>query len=348
MNPPPYWEHRQQLLNALRGYRPAQTLITCAELGVFEVLADSPRTAEDLISALGATTRGLTVLLNAAVALDLLEKRDGRYANSPLAMACLARPGTEGYIGNFIKREGAFLRRWSNLTQAVRTGERPEENRRDEDPEDWVRGFELALYELARPVAPVIADALALPEDRPLRALDVGGGHGGYSLALARHYPNLTATVFELPRVVPVAREIIANDGLADRVCVQEGNFQTDDLGSGYEVALLFGVMVGEAPEGRAALIRKVFAALNPGGRIVVREFLLDPDRAGPPEAALFALQMLLATDSGGVSTTDDVARWLLDAGFRPPQTLNLPAWTGSTLVVAEKPQGRLDIPAPG
>lgn len=337
MNPPPYWEHRQQLLDTLRGYRPAQTLITCAELGVFEALADGPRTVEDLISALGATPRGLMVLLNAAVALDLLEKRDGRYANSPLAMACLARPGTEGYLGNFIKREGAFLRRWSNLTQAVRTGERPEENRRDEDLGDWVRGFELALYELARSVAPAIAEALALPEDRPLRVIDVGGGHGGYSLALARRYPNLTATIFELPRVVPVAREIIAGEGLADRVCVQEGNFQTDDLGTGYDVALLFGVMVGEAPEGRAALIKKAGTALNPGGRIVVREFVLDPDRTGPPEAALFALQMLLATDSGGVSATDEMRRWLLDAGFASPQTLALPAWTGSTLFVAEK-----------
>ncbi|MBI4770497.1 MAG: methyltransferase domain-containing protein [Chloroflexi bacterium] len=195
-----------------------------------------------------------------------------------------------------------------------------------------------ALYDLARAVAPAVADALALPEERPLRALDVGGGHGGYSIGLAQRYPNLTATVFELPRVVPVTREIIARAGASQRVRVQEGNFQADDLGGGYDVALLFGVLVGEAPEGRAALIKKVFAALGPGGRIVLREFLLTPDRTGPPEAALFALQMLLATDGGGASTTEELGAWLCDAGFAPPQVITLPAWVGSALVVAAKP----------
>ncbi len=334
---PPEWAFRQHLLDMLRGYRSAQTLITCAELGVFEALADGSRTAEELAAMRRADRRGMSLLLNAAVALGLLEKHDGRYANAPMAEACLAREGPH-YLGNFVERDGAFYRRWSHLTAAVKTGQRPEDNVRDEEAENWVLGFELALYNLSRAVAPLVADALALPEDRSLRALDVGGGHSGYSIALARRYPNLTATVFELPPVVPIAREIIAKEGLTERVQAQEGNFQTDDLGSGYDLALVFGVLVGEAPEGGAALIKKVFNALNPGSRIVVREFLLNSDRTSPSEAAIFALQMLLATDTGGPSTTDELTGWLLDAGFTPPQTLSLPAWTGSTLIVAEKP----------
>jgi cyclopropane fatty-acyl-phospholipid synthase-like methyltransferase len=190
---------------------------------------------------------------------------------------------------------------------------------------------------MARPVAPIIADALALPEDRRLRVLDVGGGHGGYSIALAQRYPLLTATVFELPRVVPVAREIIAQAEMAERVSVQEGDFQRDALGSGYDLALVLGVLNGEPPEGRAALIAKVFTALSPGGRIVLRDFVLDADRAGPPEAAIFALQMLLATGAGGLDTCDEWTSWLTAAGFDPPQTICLPDWAGAALIVADK-----------
>ncbi len=142
---PPEWVFRQHVLETLRGYRTAQTLITCSELGVFEALAAGPRTVAELAAGLKTTTRGLSLLLNAAVGIGLLEKADERYTNTPLAAACLAQDGPY-YLSHFVKREGAFYRRWSHLTAAVKTGQRPKENTRDEEPDDWVRGFELALY----------------------------------------------------------------------------------------------------------------------------------------------------------------------------------------------------------
>jgi 3-hydroxy-5-methyl-1-naphthoate 3-O-methyltransferase len=166
----------------------------------------------------------------------------------------------------------------------------------------------------------------------------VGGCHAAYSLALARRYPLLTATVFELPAVVPFAREIVDQAGLADRVSAQAGNFRQEGLGQGYDVALVFGVLNGEPPQGRPALIRKVYACLNPGGWIVLRDMVLDPDRAGPPEAATFALQMLLATEAGGLDTSDDWTRWLADAQFREIHIVDLLVPDGTTLIVAQKP----------
>jgi SAM-dependent methyltransferase len=330
------YEHRRRILDTLRAFRTSQVLMACAELGVFELLANGPLTEAEITNALQADARGMGLLLNAAAALGFMTKHDRRFANAPMADSCLARHDAH-YIGDILKLDGAFYRRWGHLVNAVKTGQRPIENVRDEDAGDWVRNFELAMYKMAQPVAPVIADALALPKDRPLRVLDVGGGHGGYSLALARRYPLLTATVFELPRVVPVAREIIAQAGMAERVSVQEGDFQREDLGSGYDIALVFGVLNGESEAGRAALIARVHACLKPGGCIVIREYMLDADRAGPPEAALFALQMLLATDSGGLSTLDEVAQWLRDAGFAPPELRPLPAGIGAALIVADK-----------
>ncbi|MFZ2098652.1 MAG: methyltransferase [Anaerolineales bacterium] len=320
-----------------RGYRQSQILLTCVELGVFETLVGRSASAAEVATAIGADGRAVELLLNTATALGLLEKRDSHFSNTALTETHLTQNGVGG-MAHSLKLESAFYRRWGYLADAVRTGKRPEENRRDEQPKGWVQNFIHALYDITRPIAPVIADALALPEDQPLCVLDVGGGHGGYSIALARRYPLLTATVFELPRVVPVAQEIIAQAGLAERVTVQEGDFQKEGLGYGYDVSLVFGVLNGEPPEGRPALIRKVFAALNPGGQIVLRDLVLDPDRAGTPEAAIFALQMLMATDAGGLDTSDDWTNWLLDAGFTPPSTITLPDWIGSSLIVAVKP----------
>jgi hypothetical protein len=276
-------------------------------------------------------------LLNAASALGLLDKREGRFANAALAEMCLA-PGGPGAMASSLRLQRAFYRRWGRLADAVRSGQRPDDDRRDEQAGDWVHNFVYGLYDMARPVAPLIAEALALPGDRPLRVIDVGGCHAAYSLALARRHPLLTATVFDLPAVVPFAREIIARAGLADRVSVQEGDFQQEGLGQGYDVALVFGVLNGEPPQGRPALIRKVYACLNHGGGIVLRDLVLDPDRAGPREAAIFALQMLLATEAGGLDTSDDWTRWLAEAGFGEIHTVDLLVPDGTTLIVAQKP----------
>ena len=108
-------------------------------------------------------------------------------------------------------------------------------------------------------------------------------------------------------------------------------------MNHGYDVALVFGVLNGEPPQARPALIRTVYDCLSPGGRIVLRDFVLDPDRAGPPEAAIFALQMLLATEAGGLDTHDDWARWLVEAGFGPPCIVPLPEWVGEDLTIAVK-----------
>ena len=328
------YQERRQLQELARGFRQSQILLTCVELGIFDVLSGHPSPASEIAASIGSSLRGTELLLNAAAALGWLVKDGSLYSNSVLAEKHLTSNG----IGRSLRLESAFYHRWGRLAEAVRSGKRPEETRRDEQPADWVKTFITALYETSRPLAPVVVGALDLPGDRPLQVLDVGGGHGGYSIALAQKYPLLSATVFDLPRVAPVAQQIIEQAGLSNRITVQEGDFQKEGLGSGYDIALVFGVLNGEPPAGRPVLIRKVFDALNPGGWIVLRDSVLAPDRAGPPGAAIFALQMLLATESGGLDTSVEWEAWLLSAGFAPPHQVALPEWAGSSLTVAVKP----------
>ena len=331
-------QHWNRTLEMLRAYRESQVLITAAQMGVFARLAGGEQTATELAEGVGADPAALRRLLDAAVALGLLQKDEDRYRNSALASACLA-PGSDYYLGRLVQREGAFYRRWSNLPEAVRSGQRPPENVQDEAAggSDWVREFELALYDLARVTGPAVAEALPLPENRPLRALDVGGGHGGYSMALARRYPQLSATVYELPAAAEVAHDIIAAEGMSGRVAVQVGDFQKEELGRDYDLLLLFGVLVSETDAGKVALLRKCRAALKPGGLLVIRNFCLDETRTGPGEAPLFSLHMLLSTDAGELATEQQLRHWLLESGFSEPRTVELPAWTSSSLYLATR-----------
>jgi 2-polyprenyl-3-methyl-5-hydroxy-6-metoxy-1,4-benzoquinol methylase len=334
----PKIEQWYAIRDMMRGYRAAQVLLTGNQLGLFRHLAAGPRTAQALADLTGTHPEAMRRLLNAAVALDLLITEGETYVNSPMAATCLV-DGESLFLGNMARLEQASYERWGRLPEAMRTGRWPEPNRQVEERTNWVRNFELAMYDMARVTAPAVAEALYLPTDRPLRLLDVGGGHGGYSMALARRYPNLTATVFELPAAAEVARDIIATEEMSERVMVRAGNFQQEELGQDYDVVLLFGVLVSETDEGKLALLRKAHAALKPGGKVVIRELWRNPDDpAQSPEAALFSLHILLANSVGDVVTLAQMQGWLVEAGFERSGLIELPEWAGSTLLIGHKP----------
>ena len=325
--------------NLMRSYRASQILMTCNQLGIFRLLAGGPRRADEIAKRTGSHPDASRRLFNAAAALGLLTKTGETYANGPLAATCLAKEGPF-YLGNMARQEQATYERWGRLPEAIRTGRWPELNRQAEERTQWVRNFEMAMYDMARTVAPLIAEVLPLPTDRPLRLLDVGGGPGGYSMALARRYPRLNATVFELPAAAEVAREMIAAEGLTGRVKVQTGDFQREDLGKGYDVVLIFGVLVSETDEGKRALLRKAHTALVPGGLLAIREFWLNPeDPAASPEAALFSLHMLLANSVGNVLSLGEMKNLLAEAGFTRLGQVKLPAWVDLTMCLAHKPR---------
>ncbi len=328
--------HWQQLQSILRGYRQAQVLIAAEQLDIFRLLAGGPLSVDDLAQRIEADPAALRRLLDAAAALDLLQKEGNRYANSAMSEACLAREG-RFYLGNLVRREAPFYRRWDRLLQSVRSGRQAPANEGDEESLAGVRAFELGLLDLARVAAPAIAEALPVPHDRPVRLLDVGGGHAAYSIALARRYPQLHATVFELPHAAAVAREIIAAEEMGQRVGVQTGDFQQEGLGSDYDLILLFGILGGESAEGQRALLRKCYQALVPGGALVIRGYAAgDPARS--LKDALFSLHLLLFTEAGDSPTFDQLKEALQQCGFQPPEFPPIPHWLNAQLLLARKP----------
>ncbi len=301
----------QVLFELATAFQRSRALLTAFELDLFTVLNEQALTSAEVASAIDADPRATDRLMNALVALGLLEKEEGRFANGPLAARHLVR-GTPGFMAG-LGHTVNLWQSWSDLTGAVRRGgaaPRPAINDRGDE---WLRSFIAAMHGRATEVAPEVVALSGL--EKPSRVLDLGGGSGAFAMAFAR--AGHTAVVFDLPNVVPLTRFYVSAGSLAGPVEVVAGDYLADPIGEGYDAVLLSSVIHSHPPEVNRRLIAKAAAALNPGGRVIVRDFLMDEDRRGPLQPALFALNMLVGTSSGDTYTESEVRGWLLEAGCR-------------------------------
>jgi len=157
------------------------------------------------------------------------------------------------------------------------------------------------------------------------RVLDLGGGSGAYSIALARTVPGLTAEILDTADVVPLTQEYIRKAGLADRITTRVGDMLSSPLGEGYDLVLVLAICHMFSPDENRALFERAFNALAPKGQIVVQDFILEPDKTAPRAAALFALNMLVGTAAGSTYSEPEYANWLRDAGFTEVRRVRFP-----------------------
>jgi SAM-dependent methyltransferase len=183
----------------------------------------------------------------------------------------------------------------------------------DDRGSGWLRSFIAAMHWRGRQAAPETVALIDLPV--PSRVLDVGGGSGVFAIAFAR--AGHTAVVFDLPNVVPLTRAYVEEEAVASQVEVVEGDYLKDPLGHGFDAIFLSSVVHSHPPAQNMALLRKAAAASRPGGRIIIQDFLVNEDRSGPLQPALFALNMLVGTDGGDTYTEREVTGWLEYAGCR-------------------------------
>jgi SAM-dependent methyltransferase len=312
------------------------------ELGVFDTLDKAPATPAELAPKLAVDTRGLAVLLSALAKLGYLHLESGeaapRYRNAPMTVKWLVKSSPDSIAAGFAFWKMVLNEHWQNLEISIRTGQPPL------DFYAWVeqhpqasRDFQNWMIALARIAGPEMVSRVKLsPGAR--RLLDVGGGHGAYSAAFLRRYPQLSAVVFDSPQALEAARGLIAAEPLGGRLTVQAGDFLNDSLGSGYDAVLLFNIVHGFTAEQNTALLGKVAAALNPGGTVVVAEQVESHTAKGVP-AALSALLGLgyYHLLGGRLYEQAEIAGWLTAAGFGKVKRTNLLRTPGTTLIAGWK-----------
>jgi predicted O-methyltransferase YrrM len=302
----------QEILALSRNFMECRALLTGAELNIFNHLTDSA-SSRDLAEKQGWHERPLTVVLDALTAIGLLIKKDGLYRTDPDLLPFL-RPDSPQTVLPMIRHAATIWKNWSNLTRIVtETGGVEGTAGSFENPEDQ-KAFIGAMHVVGRVHAPKIVQAINPGSAR--RLIDVGGASGTYTIAFLEASAEMTATLFDLPDVVDMGRARITEAGLMDRVTIVAGNFRTDSLPSGHDLALVSAIIHMNSPEQNVDLYKKIFDALVPGGRIVIRDHVMKPDNTSPKSGALFAINMLVGTPGGGTYTYAEIKTGLDAAGF--------------------------------
>jgi predicted O-methyltransferase YrrM len=223
--------------------------------------------------------------------------------------------------------------RWATLTECVKTGTAVADRELESRGEEWTTAFIAAMHRSASERAPMLVKAIGAEGIH--RMLDIGGGSGAHSIAFAQANPELRAEGFDLPAVMPIARGHIEKAGLADRIATRTGDLRRDSFGKGYDLVLISQICHMLSPDENRDLLRRSMEALSPQGRVAVHDFILEPDKAAPKWAALFALNMLVGTAAGSSYSVDEYTGWLEEAGFRGIARLRLPGPSG--LIVATR-----------
>jgi predicted O-methyltransferase YrrM len=294
-------------------YWETKILLAAVKLDVFSVVDGGHHTARDLAHRIGAHEPTLILLLNALVALRLLKKEGERYANSSAAKTHLVRQSPQ-YIGHLLLLHDAEWENWGKLEQTVRTGRRAVDRHVFETDPELGSNVLAVLHRIGQQSGPEFARRLELTG--PLRMLDLGGGAGTNAIAFCQVYPDVCATVFDLPATLPLAEKTVKEAGLASRIALLPGNFNTDQLGGPYDVVLMSDILHYQTYETNAALVHKVFAHLAPGGRLIIKDRFLDEGGTGPAWTTAFAVHILVNTQQGACYKTAEAMEWMTKAGF--------------------------------
>ncbi len=317
------------LMEQYWAFRASRALLTAHQLGVFEALRE-PGTAGEVADRCQTDPTATEKLLTVCCALGVVERNGDTFALTQLARELLLEDSPRTIVGTLNHAESLWWF-WTGLPEVVRTGRRdsapsPPEPFASRRHEHWI----WAMHGIAaNGVAQWIAESVDLSGRR--RLLDVGGGPGTYSIVLCQRYPELTAVVWDLPETIAIARQVIERFGMAERVSVQEGNWDTDEFGEGYDCVLMSNILHGAGS--RAGMkLEKAKRALVAGGLLIAHDFLMNDDRTGPLGAALFNMMV-------GAYTVGELVSVIRSVGFVDVRLVASDDRRGAGLVTAVRPE---------
>lgn len=302
-----------KLVELGRSYQSSAVYAAAAELEVFTALAHKPLSASQLARILKCSRRGLEILLDALAALKLLSKSEDSYQLLPGLETMLTPAGTNTILG-MAQHQANCMRRWAQLARVVKNG-RPARRepsiggeRRDQ------KAFIEAMHNISAPIADSVIRAI-----RPLafeHLLDVGGASGTWTIAFLKACKTAKATIFDLPEVIPMGRRRLAKTKMSHRVKWVAGDFLKDGLPGSVDLAWVSAIIHQNSLEENRILFRKVHAALAPGGRMAIRDVIMEPNRIAPMAGALFAINMLVSTEGGRTYQFSELKPAMESAGF--------------------------------
>lgn len=291
----------------------SRLILTAAQLDLFGFLEKESRSSHEVAESLGLEQRATGTFLDALAALGLLEKTGSRY-RVPEGLGPLLSGSSKESVSPFLSHMGTLWRRWGALNEVLKTGMTLESGFWEERSPEEREAFIGAMHVIGRQMAPEIIDSISL--EKVKRILDVGGASGTYAIAFLQKSRGLRVTLLDLPSVIPLARKRLQEMDLLHRVDLVEADFEQDPLPPGHDMVFLSAIVHQNDRIQNRNLFSKARQALNPRGRIVIRDHVMDPSRTQPLAGALFAVNMLVSTRGGTTYTFQELREDLESAGF--------------------------------
>ena len=302
-----------KLLELGRSYQAAAVFLAAAELDLFSVLASAPCTAKALARMVKCNPRGIVTLLDALTALQVLKKAGNNYKLTSGTREFLISQSKKSILA-ITQHQANCLRNWSQLAQVVKTGHPAEKVPSLRGASGDAASFIGGMHNLAWANAEKVIHAMQPFQFTHL--MDVGGASGTWTMAFLRACPKGTATLFDLPHVIPMAKERLSNAGMLKRVKLVSGDFMADRLPGGADLVWLSAIVHQNSRRQNRQLFANIYQAMVPGGRIGIRDIVMEANRVQPASGALFAINMLVATKGGGTYTLAELEEDLCAAGF--------------------------------
>jgi 2-hydroxy-4-(methylsulfanyl)butanoate S-methyltransferase len=300
------------------GYMASKALFSALEFNIFSILAENPMTLGEIIQESGIAQNRAEIFLTALVSVGLLDRKSDKFFNSPASDRYLI-PGRKSFFGDYLRMQIARQMYPSmQRLDAVLTSE--EDASHLCSYADWMSDPEQAdLFSRSQHIgsqgpAAVFAQRVDLKGCKSL--LDVGGGTGAFSITLCRQYPELQITILDFPNVAEIGAEFVAREGLSDRISFLDADV-LDSVWPGNQEVVLMSYFLSAVP---AKKIGEIFEmakqALKQGGLLLLHDFMVNDDFAGPTLSALWALQHLLFSPDTMSLTPGRLNHMLDEAGF--------------------------------
>lgn len=325
----------QLFFETINAFQKVGALKAAIDLELFTAIGGTPSTAAEIAARCDCPERGIRILCDYLTVTGFLTKSDSRYALT-LDSATFLDRSSPAYVGNAAKffLAPGITSAFGELAATIRAGRLHTSELGTTAPDHpvWVE-FAEAMAPIMVPAARGVAEIVSLDPSRETRILDISASHGTYGITLAQKHPRSHLIALDWESVLAVAEENAAKGGLAGRFSKIVGDAFTIDLGADYDVVLVPNFLHHFNVADCTRFLRRVNAALRPGGRVVIVEFVPNEDRVSPPASATFSLVMLGTTPEGDAYTFAEYRAMLAEAGFRDATLHPLPPSAESAVI---------------
>ena len=325
------------LFDTINAHQRTEAIKAAIELSLFSAIAGGKTSAKEIAQACGASERGARILCDYLVIIGFLTKQVGNYGLTPDS-AMFLNENSPAYMGTVIDfmLSPMLTDGFKDLAGVVKKGgSLAEQGTIAPDHPVWVK-FARAMAPMMALPSQLLAQVVDPSPNKRVKILDIAAGHGLFGLAFAKWNPQAEVTAVDWSNVLTVAKENAQVAGVSDRYQTKPGSAFDVEYGTGYDLVLLTNFLHHFDLSTCEALLRKVHAGLAEGGRAVILEFVPNPDRVSPPQAAAFSLMMLGGTPAGDAYTYAELETMCRNAGFARSELHELPP-TIQRVVISHK-----------